>query len=83
MLFALVVFVVQALLMMLVVEPDFTEMKATGFRDEIDPVLQSRVARWYALDWLGWAIGAVGGIALLLALVRPVTTPTQVAADNS
>jgi hypothetical protein len=83
MLFALAVFVVQALLMMLVVEPDFTEMKATGFRDEIDPVLQSRAARWYALDWLGWAIGAVGGIALLLVLVRPGTTPTQVAADNS
>ncbi len=79
MLFALTIFIAQALLMMFLVEPDFTEMKAMGFRDEVDPVLQSRAARWYALDWLGWAIGAIGGVALLLALIRPVTTPKQAA----
>ncbi len=82
MLFALTIFVVQALLMMFLVEPDFTEMKAMGFRDEVDPVLQSRAARWYALDWLGWAIGAIGGVALLLALIRPVTTPKQATAGS-
>jgi len=82
MLFALTIFVVQALLMMFLVEPDFTEMKAMGFRDEVDPVLQSRAARWYALDWLGWAIGAIGGVALLLALIRPVATPKQATAGS-
>jgi hypothetical protein len=74
MLFALTMFLVGGLVMMLLVEPDFAEMKAMGYRDEVDPVLQSRAAKWYALDWLGWAIGAIGGVALLLALIRPVTT---------
>lgn len=73
-LIALTVFVAQALLMMFVVEPDFNEMKLIGFRDEVDPVLQSRAATWYAFDWLGWSIGVLGGIALLLALVMPVNS---------
>ncbi len=75
MLFTLTIFVVQALVMMLLVEPDFEEMKAMGFRDEVDPVLQSRAARWYALDCLGWTIGAISGISLLLALIRPLAAP--------
>lgn len=73
-LLALSVFIIGGLLMMFVVEPDFEEMKAIGFRNEVDPVLQSRAARWYALDWLGWTIGAISGISLLLALIRPVAT---------
>jgi hypothetical protein len=82
-LFALGTFVVQAILMMLVVEPDWTELKAIGYRDEVDPLLQGRAARWYALDWLGWAIGLIGGLALLPALTRsdsPTTaTPSSLA----
>ena len=70
MLFALAAFIAQALLMMFVVEPDFHEMISLGFRDEVDPALQSRAARWYALDWLGWSMGLAGGLALLIALVR-------------
>ena len=83
MLLALIFFVLQALLMMFVVEPDWTELKSIGYRDEVDPVLQSRAARWYALDWLGWAIGALGGVATLLALIRPSTTPKEDTLDNS
>ena len=79
MLFALTIFIAQALLMMFVVEPDFAEMKAMGLRDVVDPVLQSRAARWYALDWVGWAMGAIGGVALLLAFIRPVTTLKETA----
>lgn len=75
MLFTLAVFVAQALLMMLLVEPEFHELTSIGFRDEVDPVLQSRAARWYALDWLGWAVGLVGGIGLLLAFIKPATSP--------
>ena len=51
-----------------------TKMKAMGFRDEVDPVLQSRAARWYAIDWMVWGLGVVAGLALLLALIKPVTT---------
>jgi hypothetical protein len=75
MLFALAIFLVQALLMMFLVEPEWAELQAIGYRDEIDPVLQSRAARWYALDCLGWAIGTIGGVALLLALIRPDSAP--------
>jgi len=74
MLFAVTFFVLQALLMMFVVEPDWTELKSIGYRDAVDPVLQSRAARWYALDWLGWSIGALGGVATLLAIIRPPTS---------
>lgn len=76
-LFALTTFVVVGLLMMLLVEPDFAEMKSLGFRDEIDPVLKSRAARWYALEWVGWTMTLIGGLALLLALIRPRVLPEQ------
>ena len=66
-----------------VLEPIFEEMKATGYRDEIDPILQSRAATWYALDWAVWSLGFVAGLSLLRALTRPVTIPREVAADNS
>lgn len=83
MLFALTMFLVGGLVMMLWVEPVFAEMKAMGFRAEVDPVLQSRAARWYALDWVGWTMGALGGVALLLALVRPVTTPKEATVSST
>src|SRR5687768_4669690 len=53
-LFALTLFVVGGLVAGLYLEPVFDEMKAIGFRDEVDPVLQSRAATWYALDWTVW-----------------------------
>ena len=72
-LFALTLFVIGGLVAGLYLEPVFDEMKAIGFRDAVDPVLQSRAARWYALDRAVWALGAVAGVILLLALIRPVT----------
>ena len=73
-LLALTLFVIGGLVAGLYLEPVFDEMKAIGFKDEVDPILQSRAARWYALDRAVWALGAVAGVTLLLALNRPVTT---------
>ena len=76
-LLALSLFIVGGLVAGFFLGPVFDEMKAMGYRDEIDPVLQSRAATWYALDWAVWGVGAVAGLALLLALIRPVTTPIK------
>lgn len=76
-LFALTMFVIGGIIAGLLLEPMFAEMKALGFRDEVDPVLQSRAATWYALDWMVWGIGSSAGVALLLALIRPVIPPPQ------
>jgi hypothetical protein len=70
-LLALALFVLGGLVAGLYLEPLFDEMKSIGFRDEVDPVLQSRAAAWYALDWAVWATGAIAGTTLLLALMRP------------
>jgi len=72
-LLALTLFVIGGLVAGLYLEPAFDEMKAIGFKDEVDPILQSRAARWYALDRAVWALGAVAGVTLLLALIRPIT----------
>ena len=72
---ALFVFVGAALMATFVVEPVFHEMMATGYSDEVDPALQARAARWYALDWILWGLGLATGILLLLAVLRPPTNP--------
>ncbi len=82
-LLALTLFLVGGLVAELFLEPVFAEMIARGYSDEVDPVLQSQAARWYALDWAVWGLGVIGGLALLLALIRPVTTPKQATADSS
>lgn len=64
-------FVAAGLLAGLFLEPEFARMIATGYSDTVDPVLQSRAARWYALDWAVWGVGLVSGLVLLLALLRP------------
>ena len=69
-LLALTLFVVGGLAAGLYLEPMFDEMKSIGFRDEVDPVLQRRVATWYYMDWAVWTTGALSGITLLLALMR-------------
>jgi hypothetical protein len=74
-LLALTLFVIAGLAAGLYLEPIFDEMKAVGFRDEVDPALQSRAATWYALDWAVWGTGAIAGLSLLVALVRPTTRP--------
>ena len=73
-LLALSLFVVGGLLAGVYLEPTFDEIKKIGFRDEVDPVLQARAARWYATDWAVWSIGAMSAVCLLLALIRPVAT---------
>ncbi len=73
-LLALTLFVVAGLVAGLFLEPVFAEMKAMGYSDRVDPVLQKRAALWYALDWGVWGIALGAGLALLLALVRPVTS---------
>ena len=80
---ALTLFIVGGLAAGLFLEPIFDEMKAVGYRDEVDPMLQSRAARWYALDWAVWGLGAVSGVALLCALVRSISTPNETAINTS
>jgi hypothetical protein len=82
-LLALTLFVIGGLVAGLYLEPVFDEMKAIGFKDEVDPVLQSRATRWYALDRTVWALGAVAGGTLLLALIRPVTAPKTASVSSS
>lgn len=72
---ALTCFVVAGVLAGVYLEPMFDEIKKVGFRDEIDPLLQARAARWHLADWAVWAIGAIAGVCLLLALVRPAAAP--------
>ena len=55
-------------------EPMFDEIKSIGYRDLVDPVLKSRAATWYALDWGVCSVGLIAGILLLTALARPTTT---------
>ena len=76
-LFALLLFVAGGLVAGLYLEPVFDEMKAIGFRDEVDPLLQSRAATWYALDWAVWTTGALAGTTLLVALMHPDTTTSS------
>lgn len=70
-LIALALFVIGGAVAGIFLEPVFDEMKAIGFRDEVDPMLQARAATWYALDWGVWGFGALAGVTLLLALLRP------------
>ena len=73
-LLALTLFVAGGLIAGLYLEPTFDEIKKIGFRDEVDPVLQARAAKWYAADWAVWVVGASAGVCLLLALIRPAAT---------
>lgn len=73
-LIALSLFIIGVLAAGLYLEPVFDEMKSVGLRDEVNPELQRRAANWYAIDWAVWSTGAVAGLALLLALIRPAAT---------
>ena len=67
-------FVIGGLLAGLVIEPEFAAMIAAGYSDTVDPTLQSRAASWLAYDWAVWGISLAAGIALLLALARPISS---------
>lgn len=76
-LLAFTLFVIGGLMAGLYLEPTFDEIKKIGFRDEVDPVLQARAARWYAVDWAVWTIAATAAVCLLLALIRPAATTKE------
>jgi hypothetical protein len=69
-----VLFLIGGLVAGLLLEPEFATMIATGYSDKVDPALQSRAASWLAYDWAVWGISLAAGIALLLALARPIST---------
>jgi hypothetical protein len=73
-LLALTLFIIGGLVAGFYLEPLFAEMIAKGYSNEIDPVLQSKAARWYAIDWMVWGLGVFAGLTLLLALIKPVST---------
>ena len=70
-------FVIAGLVAGVILEPEFATITAAGYSDQVDPALQSRAARWLAYDWTVWGISLASGIALLLALARPVSSKRQ------
>jgi hypothetical protein len=70
---AFTLFLIGGMVAGLYLEPMFAEIKGIGYRDIVDPELQARAATWYAFDWGVWSLGLIAGIALLIALARPVT----------
>jgi len=56
------------------VEPEYAAIIAVGYSDRVDPALRSRAASWLAYDWGVWGISLLAGMALLLALVRPISS---------
>ena len=76
-LLVLTLFVVIGLVSILYLEPTFDDIKAIGYRNEVDTALQSRAATWHATEWAVWGLTLVGGLTLLLALIRPVTSAIE------
>lgn len=70
---AFALFILGGLLAGILLEPEFAKITEGGYRDLVDPELQSRARSWYALDWAVWSVTLLAGIALLLALSHPVT----------
>lgn len=74
---SLTLFICSGLIAGMVLEPEFASITATGYRDAVDPELQSRALRWYYLDWAAWGVIVLAGLALLLALARPTEPRTN------
>lgn len=70
---AFALFILGGLLAGLLLEPEFAKITESGYRDVVDPELQSRARSWYALDWAVWSLTFVSGVTLLLALAHPVS----------
>ena len=62
--------IVVSLVSILYLDPLFNELNAIGYRDVVDAILQRQAATWYAVDWSLVGVNLVGGVALLLALLR-------------
>lgn len=69
---AFALFIAGGLLAGFLLEPEFAKITEVGYRDLVDPALQSRARSWYALDWAVWSITLIAGVLLLLALARPL-----------
>jgi hypothetical protein len=80
---ALAMFVIAGVVATFLAGPIFGEMMKAGYADRVDPVLQGRVARWHALDWTTWCLLVIAGVGLMLALLRPATTPGRAVADRA
>ena len=74
---AFALFVLAGLLAGVFLEPEFARLTANGYIDAVDSALQSRAARWYALDWGVWAVGLSAGLLLLIAMLRPAAVRTS------
>ena len=72
-LLSLAVFVIGSVVAGLIVEPGFGKLMAVGYSDVVDASLQNQAAALYAYDWALWLIALASGVALLVALTRPVT----------
>lgn len=69
-----ILFILGGLLAGILLEPEFAGITEGGYRDAVDPDLQSRARSWYVLDWAVWSVTLLAGVALLVALAHPVTT---------
>ena len=70
---AIALFILGGLLAGMLLEPEFARITEGGYRETIDAELQRRAHSFYALDWAVWSVTLMAGLALLLALARPVT----------
>jgi hypothetical protein len=70
---AFALFILGGLLAGMLLEPEFAKITEGGYRDLVDPELQSRARSWYALDWTVWSVTLMAGLTLLVALARPLT----------
>jgi hypothetical protein len=82
-LLAFVLLIGGALVSVFYLDPVFNELNALGYRDEVDPTLQTRAATWYAMDWAVWSVALVGGLTLLLALIQPVNTSKEALSNRN
>ncbi len=71
---AFALFILGGLLAGFLLEPELAAITEVGYRDVVDPDLQSRAASWYAIDWAVWSVTLLAGLFLLLALAHPVTS---------
>lgn len=72
-LLALSLFIIAGVVAGFFVEPIFADMIKSGYRDHVDPVLQTQAKSWYMFDWMVWVLGLLAGLILLVALLRPIS----------
>jgi len=76
-LLSLALFVTGSVVAGVVVEPGFDAFLAVGYRDAVDPSLQSRAVTLYKYDWGLWLISLLAAMSQLFALARPAADGQQ------